>query len=210
MDDEPHENIAIEMLDQAFKQTHIYRFKMTIGDIRIKQFRRNINRLRDAIKADPANKDLVHQLDHLRKDRLNYELGEFEERTEHMPTDMAVRFEYGLRLYEVGRYDDAIVSLQQAQNNPKARVDALHLLGRSFMAQKMIPEAVDTLKKSLDEYDLAPSGDKKSKEIHYWYARALEENKNFAEAIDIYSKIIRWEIGYRDARARLNALRGQA
>ncbi|MGN6367849.1 MAG: hypothetical protein ACTHN5_06270 [Phycisphaerae bacterium] len=210
MDNEEYENTAIAMLQKAYEDTRSYRFKMTIGDIRMKQFRRQINALREQIKANPDNKDPVHQLEQLRKDRLAYELNEFQERTEHMPTDMGILFEYGLRLYESGRYDDAIVALQQAQNNPKARVDALHLLGRSFMAQKMIPEAVDTLKKSLDEYDLAPTGDRKSKEIHYWYARALEENKQTAEAIDIYSKIIRWEIGYRDARARLNALRGQA
>ena len=210
MDDEPHEIVAMEILQKAYEETRVYRFKATIGDIRMKQFRRNINALRDQIKASPDDKDLVHQLDKIRKERLAYELKEFEERSEHMPTDMGIRFEYGLRLYETARYDDAIVALQQAQNNPKARVDALHLLGRSFMAQKMIPEAVDTLKKSLDEYDLAPSGDRKSKEIHYWYARALEENNDKAGAIDIYSKIIRWEIGYRDARARLNALRGQA
>ena len=209
MDDEAHEAVAMDLLQKSFEETKVYRFKAAIGDIRMKQFRRKIEVLREKIKANPDDKAPVHELELLRKERLAYELKEFEERTEHMPTDMGIRFEYGLRLYETARYDDAIVALQQAQNNPKARVDALHLLGRSFMAQKMIPEAVDTLKKSLDEYDLAPSGDKKSKEIHYWYARALEENKNIAEAVDIYSKIIRWEIGYRDARARLNALRAQ-
>ncbi len=49
-----------------------------------------------------------------------------------------------------------------------------------------------------------------SKDLHYWYGRALEENGNKSEAVDIYSKLIRWEIGYRDARTRLNNLRGAA
>jgi len=99
------------------------------------------------------------------------------------------------------------VAFQEAQNNPKHRVDALHFLGRSFLIQGMKPEAVDTLKRSIDEYDLASTGDKKSKELHYWYARALQANGQTKEAVDIYSKIIRWDIGFLDARKRMDELR---
>jgi tetratricopeptide (TPR) repeat protein len=209
MDEEVSENIAIEMLTKAYAETQVYRFKADIGSIRIKQFSRNMRMLKDAIKANPTDAHLKEQLVQTAKDRLAFELVEFEERSDRFPTDMAIRYEYGVRLYESQKYDDAIVAFQQAQNSPKHRVDALHKLGRSFMAQHMIPEALDTLKKAIDDYELAATGDRTAKELYYWYARALEENGNTAEAIDIYSKIIRWEIGYRDARARLTNLRGQ-
>ena len=100
-------------------------------------------------------------------------------------------------------------AFQEAQNDPKHRVDALHFLGRSFLAQGMKPEAVETLKRSIDEYDLAASGDRKSRELHYWFGRALEENAQFAEAVDIYSKLVQWDIGYADARKRMTDLRAQ-
>jgi tetratricopeptide (TPR) repeat protein len=209
MEDEQHENKAMEILDQAYKDTKIYRLKAGIGDIRMKQFARNLRVLKEAVKADPNDKESLAHYQQLNRERLNYELGEWEERSEHMPTDMTVKYQLGVRYWEAEKFDQAIVALQEAQQNPKHRVDAMHLLGRSFLIQGMKPEAVETLKRAIEEYDLAPTGDKKSKEIHYWYARALEENGNAQESIDVYSKIIRWDIGYRDARKRLNDLRAK-
>jgi tetratricopeptide (TPR) repeat protein len=121
---------------------------------------------------------------------------------------MAIKYEYGTRLWEAHRFEEAVVALQEAQQNPKHRVDALHLLGRSFLQLGMAPEAVDTLKKSIDEYELAPTGDRKSKELHYWYARALEQNKQARDATVIYSKVVQWEMSFYDAKKRLNELRG--
>jgi tetratricopeptide (TPR) repeat protein len=210
MDDEQYDAIAMEMLTKAYAETNVYRFKVDVGNFKMRQWNRNVRMLKEAFKSHPDDAGLKEQLAQALKDRLNFELLEFEERAEHFPTDLLVRYEYGVRLYELKRYDDAIVAFQTAQNSPKHRVDALHKLGRSFFAQNMIPEALDTFKKSIDEYDLAASGDKKSKEYHYYYALALEQNGNTAEAIDIYSKIVRWDISYRDARARLNNLRAQA
>jgi tetratricopeptide (TPR) repeat protein len=210
MEDEQHENQAIEVLKQAYADTRVYRLKAAIGDIRMNQYARNLRLLRDAVKADPKDEESLRHFQELNRERLNFEIGEWKERAEHMPTDLAVKYQLGLRYWLAKQYDDAIVALQEAQQNPKHRVDALHYLGRAFLIQGMRPEAVETLKRAIEEYDLASTGDPKSKEIHYWCARALEENGNTAEAIDMYSKIIRWDIGYLDARKRLNDLRAKS
>ncbi len=207
MGDETNENEAIELLHKAYASTKIFRLKAHADDIRIRQYRRDMRMLKEAATADPSDKELLAQLQALNKERLAFELASYQERAEHMPTDMLVKYELGTRLWEAKRYDEAIVALQEAQNNPKHRVDAMHLLGRSFLTMGMKPEAVETLKRSIDEYDLAVTGDKKSRELHYWYAMALESNNNIAEAIDVYSKIIRWDIGFKDARKRLQDLR---
>jgi len=210
MDEESYENQAIELLTRAFAETKVYRFKVQLGDIKIKQFKRNIRMVKEGCSADPTDKEMLRQLEQLRKDALAFELVEYRERSENFPTDMAIRYEYGARLYETGHFDEAIVALQEAQNSPKHRVEALHYLGRSFMTQKMVPEALDTFKKSIDEYDLASTGDRKARELFYWYGRALQENGNAAEAMDVYSKIVRWDIGFRDVRKRLKDLRDNA
>ena len=85
----------------------------------------------------------------------------------------------------------------------------MNFLGQSFLVQGMLPEAIETLRRAIEEYDLAPSGDTKSKELHYWYARALEQHGAANEAIEMYSKIIRWDIGFRDARKRIADLRAK-
>jgi tetratricopeptide (TPR) repeat protein len=207
MEDEDHENQAMALLKQAYEKTQIYRLKAFIGDIRMRQYKRTLRMLREAVKADPKDTTSIAQFKQTNKERLAYELAEYLERAEHMPTDLLVKYELGVRQWESGHFDEAIVAFQEAQQNPKHRVDALHFLGRSFLTQGMRHEAVETLRKSIDEYELAPTGDKKSKELHYWYARALEDDLQTPQAIEVYSKIIRWDIGYLDARKRLNELR---
>ena len=207
MSDEEHENQAIELLKKAFDDTKIYRLKATIGDIKMKQFKRNLRMLKEALRMDPKDKDMLHEYERVNKDRLTYEVEEFKERVEHMPTELMMKHELALRYWELKNFDAAIPLFQEAANNPKVRVDALHFLARCFLHQGMKPEAVDTAKHSIEMYDLAESGDKRSQELHYWYARSLEENKQIAEAIDIYSKVIRWNIAFMDARKRLTDLR---
>jgi len=209
MDDEQHENEAIEVLRKAFVDTKIYRLKAGIGDIRMKQFKRNLRMLREHVRANPADKEMIQQFEQANKERLAYEIDEWKERAEHMPTDLLVKFELGVRMWEAKRFDEAIVALQEAQQNPKHRVDAMLYLGRSFLIQGMLPEAVETLRRAIEDYDLAPSGDKKSKDLHYWYGRSLEENGAASGAIEVYSKIIRWDIGFLDARKRLSDLRAR-
>ncbi len=209
MEREEYENQAIDVLAKGFAQTHIYRLKMGQGDIRIRQFRRNLRLLADSLKSNSGDKELLHQYEELNKERLAYELAEFQERSEHMPTDMVIKYQLGVRYWETKNYDQAIVALQEGQNNPKHRVDALHLLGRAFLIQSMTPEAVETLKRSIDEYDLAATGDRKAKELYYYYALALEQNGNAEEAIVMFSKIVQWEMGYKDARKHLIELRAK-
>lgn len=209
MDDERYDDIDMQMLLKAYEATKIYRLKAAVGDVRMRQFKKNLRLLREAVKSDPSDKEMVQQYHALDKERLAFELAEFKERAEHMPTDMMVKYELGVRYYESKHFDEAIGAFQEAQANPKIRVEALHLLGRSFLTQGMKPEAVETLKRSIEEYELAPTGNTKSQDLHYWYGRALEENKQFTDAIDIYSKIVRWNMQYLDARKRLNDLRAQ-
>ena len=207
METEDFENLAIEILLKAYAETKIYRFKVTIGDIKMKQFKRNLRVLRDTLKLDPSDKALIQQYLELDKERLAFELEEYTERSKHFPTDMLILFEYGYRLYQAKRFDEAIRVFQIAQNNPKHRADALHLLGRSFMEQGMHHEAMDTLRKAIDEYELAETGDQKSKEFHYWLARAYEETGRAEDAVNLFSTITQWDITFRDTRTRLETLR---
>jgi tetratricopeptide (TPR) repeat protein len=190
-------------------ETKIYRLRAEIGSIRMKQFRRNLRMLREAVKADPNDKDMLGEYQRVNKERLAFELGEFKERVENMPTDLMMKYELAIRYWELKNYDAAIPLFQEAANNPKVRVDALHFLARCFLQQGMKPEAVETAKRSIEMYELAESGDKKAKELYYWYGRTLEENKQFTEAIDVYSKVVQWDIAYQDARKRLTDLRAQ-
>jgi len=91
------------------------------------------------------------------------------------------------------------------RNDPKYRVDATSFLGRAFLENKFVEEAVETLKASIDDYQL--KGDEKSKEMYYWYARALEEKPDIPAAIKAYSQVAQWDFNYRDVQQRIKKLR---
>ncbi|MGC8540409.1 MAG: tetratricopeptide repeat protein [Phycisphaerae bacterium] len=201
------EKTAMEVLEKAYAQTKIYRYKVTIGDIRIKQLRRQHRALVDKVRANPDDQELARELAEFDQERLKFELEEYEDRVKNYPSDLQVLFEYGYRLFRSQRFEEAIGVLQHAQNNPRCRTDALHLLGRSFLEQSMNQEAVETLRRAVESYELNESGDTKSKEINYWLARALEACGQFDEAEKTYSRIAQWDIAFRDARQRLAELR---
>jgi tetratricopeptide (TPR) repeat protein len=209
MEDDTHDEIGIAMLEKAYGETKVYRAKVLAGDFKIRRFGRDLRILRDAVKLDPEDKETLAQFQQLNKERLAFELQEFHERAEHFPTDMLILYEYGVRLYESGKFDEAIVAFQQAQNNPKHRVDALYRLGRCFGYQNMKHESMETLERAISDYEMAETGDTKAKEMYYWLARAYEENQRVPEAIKIYSKITQWDIAFRDARKRLADLRAK-
>jgi hypothetical protein len=56
MDDESYENQAIELLTKAFADTKIYRWKVGIGDLKMKQFNRNLRLLRKPTLPIPTTR----------------------------------------------------------------------------------------------------------------------------------------------------------
>ena len=127
---EESEKTAIDVLEKAYAQTKIYRYKVTMGDVRIKQLRRQHRAMVEKVRANPDDQELARELAEFEQDRLKFELGEYEERMKNYPSDLQVLFEYGYRLFRSQRFEEAIGVLQQAQNSPRCRTDALHLLGR--------------------------------------------------------------------------------
>ncbi len=208
-EEDAYENIAIDVLHRAHTQTQTYRYKFQLGEIKIIQLKRKVRGLIEAYKANPGAKDKEAELKKALEEQIAFEVTEYKERTDNFPTDMHILFEYGSRLFKIRRYEDAISALQVAQNSPKYRPDALHYLGLSFMHQGMKPEAMETLKRAVDEYEFSEMGDRKSKDFHYDLARAYEENGRAPEAMQIYSKIAQWDINFKDVRVRLAALRQQ-
>jgi len=210
MEDDSHDEIAIAMLQKAYEENRTYRYKQTIGDFKMRSMKRNVRMLDEAAKANPTDATLKKQLEDARRDLLQVELDEYRERATNYPTDIAIQYEFGRRLFLNHLYDEAIGVLQVAQNNPRHRPEALHYLGHCFRHKNMIPEAVDTLRRSLEAYDLAESGDIHSKKYNYWLARTLEDAGDPAslqEAMQTYSKITQWDYNFADSRARLEALR---
>ena len=199
------ENLAIEVLEEAYERTKQFRWRQRVGQIKIAQLNRMDRSMRDELAKDKTNAELKQRYAEFSREKAETELGELTQWVEAYPTDTRFRFEMAKRLFMLGRFDEAIPVFQHVRNDPKYRVEATSFLGRAFLENKFIEEAVETLKASIDDYQLR--GDEKSKDMYYWYGRALEEQPDTAAALKAYSQVAQWDFNFRDVQGRIRNLR---
>jgi len=202
-----YENVAIEVLEEAFKRTHQFRFRKAIGEVKLSQLSRMERTMRQAYQADPTDADLKKQYQQFMKEKVEEELAEYTLWAENYPTETGFRFNMAKNLFLLGRYDEAIPVFQNSRQDPKYRSDASLYLGRSFMEAGFADEAVDTLRDASEAYPV--KGDPKSIEMTYYYGRSLELKGDVPTAIKQYSQVAQWNFNYRDVQARIKALRSQ-
>jgi len=215
-EEEDYENEAIALLQKGFKQFDQYRFKMQIGDIRMKQFNRQSRELRARLKNasdDEKKAEVMEQLKQVAEEQLAFELSEFAERVKNYPTDMGIKFQYGRRQFAAGQYDDSISSFQEAQSDPKHRSHALRYLGEAFAKKGWYEEAIDTFRRGIDAHP--HDDDRLAMELRYELMKALhasaeadEDLGSAEEAGKIASTIAQTDINYKDIRQWIDQIRG--
>jgi hypothetical protein len=200
-----NENKAIDLLAHAYDRTKQFRFRMQVGKIKLMQLSRADRGYRERITKSPSDEGLKQEYQQFLINRQEEELKEFTLCVDAYPTDLSFKYEAAKRLFFLQRYDEAIPQLQTARQDPKIRVDATIMLGRSFLEAQFLDEAVDTLRQLIEEYDL--KGDARSKEMYYWYARGMEGTNEIPAAIKAYSQLAQWDFNFRDVQKRIKALR---
>jgi tetratricopeptide (TPR) repeat protein len=196
---------AIELLEGFYEKTKQFRFRHTIGRIRLADLARQDRKMRQEIQASSNDETLKKEYREFLRGRYEQELTEYKLWAENYPTDMSIRFEMARRLFMLERYGEAIPVFQQARQDPKHRVNSGILLGRAFLEAGFVEEAADTLKACMDEYPVR--GDDKAKDMVYWYARSLEEKGDLQTALRSYSQVAQWDFNYRDVQTRIKKLR---
>jgi len=108
------------------------------------------------------------------------------------------------RLYqELGRGDDAVRVLQKIDAaHPDFRASSA-LLGAFFHGKKMYAVAVKKLRQATEGQDVSSH----SVELFYELARVHEDAGDVREAMDLYERILAFDIGYGDADKRLETVR---
>ncbi len=194
---------AYEIFMKGHQDTGQYRFRASAGDIRIDQARGRVIELQEQQAA--GNSDTGNALEEARKKVLELRHTEYSQRVKEYPTDRRIRQQLGEVVFEQGRYDDAMPCFQEAKDDPKLRVRAGYMLGRSFAAQAWHDIAIQEYKEALDRVE---PGDKDTElSIRYDLMVSLmefaqqEKSLELArEALEICSSIARKDITYRDIR----------
>src|SRR5690606_6977025 len=140
------------------------------------------------------------------------EVVEYTERTEKYPTDLRLRYELGERLFRLGRYEEAIPALQEAQQEPRVRARSMHMIGLCFLRENWFDEAVESLRAAEQAHEI--KDDDTHMAIRYDlmdaltnYARDHGDLDAAEEAARIASAIALKRLGFRDIRQRRDELR---
>ncbi|MHC5111845.1 MAG: tetratricopeptide repeat protein [Planctomycetota bacterium] len=195
-DNEEDEIRAIGYLVQEFKRTDNYRWKQTADDIRIKQLGR---KAREVAAADGPEAAKEHQINQLR-----FELKVFKERLERYPTDNRFKFDFAVRCFRAGRFDEAIPMFQAARVDPKNRIACGLYLGRSFFRKGYHTQAIGALQEAIDAHSV--HDDALAKDLHYWLGRSQETAEKIEDARKTYDDLLQLDFNYRDVRERLEGL----
>jgi tetratricopeptide (TPR) repeat protein len=199
------ENEAIQLLEQAHVGRTEFTFKERAGQLRMRQLRRQMREARKQLEAQPKDDQTAARLAEL-TNRLNaVELEHYRLCVENYPTDLAAKYEYGLRLMRHRRYNDAIPLFQEAQKDPRRKIASMDKIGSCFFMKGWYTDAIDVFTRAIESYEI--KDDALAKELRYNLARAYEEQDEKEKALEVYRKLAQLDFGYKDVGARVDQLR---
>ena len=209
--DDDHDKEAIRVLLEGFKRSKQYRFRMMAGDVKLAMERRKLRALREKAESGGLEEDLakVQQFEMKLKEA---ELAEYAERVEKYPTDLRLKYDYGKRLFDIERYDEAIPVFQDAMDDARNKASTAHYIGLCFLKQDWVEEAVESLRSAVDMYEL------KDDEVHLGMrydlmealAKQAEENDDLEtaeEAFSIARGIAMKKLNFREIKSYRDRLR---
>ena len=206
------ENEAVTLLVGAHEQTGQYQFKVSSGDIQMKQLTRHLRELKKAHEKAPTDLQVRKAYSEAARHKLIFELEEFADRVRNYPTHLGLRYQYGVRLFQAQRYEDAISAFQQSKGDPKVRAASHCYLGQAYVKQDWLDEAIETLNDGIKAHAL--TDDRMGMELRYYLMDAMERKARADSSIDlagearkIASQLLQTDITYRDIRKRMNAIR---
>ncbi len=196
---------AMKLLDEAYERLKDFTFKRRSGEIMLKVLRRHIRKAKARLEKNPSDQAARAAFTDATKQLLAAELEHYRLCMENYPTDLRLKYEYGVRLMRNQRYDQAIPFLQEARKEPKHKMSAMNKIGLCFFMKGWFNDAIDTLKQAVDEYEI--KDDDIAKDLRYNLARAYEQQGNIDQALELYRRLAQLDFSYKDVRTRVDRLR---
>lgn len=200
-----HEQQAMAVLEKAYESSSQFSYMQRRGEIAIRQLNRNIRVLREQLGKESDNAELKKEYSEALQTAMSAELEHYEKCVENFPTDMGLKYEYGLRLLKAKRYDDAIPMFQESRREPRRRIASLNSIGQCWFYKEWYPDAIETFQEALDALESKEDG--LAKELRYNLGRAYEADSNPTEALNSFRKVAQIDFNYRDVKTRVDALR---
>jgi tetratricopeptide (TPR) repeat protein len=203
LETEESEDEAVRLLEDAYAAQKDFRFEERAGLLMIRQIQRKLR----AARKLPAGPERKAQIERLSEALNATELEHYRLCMENYPTDPSFKYEYAVRLVKNKQYNEAIPLFQEAQKDPRRKIQAMSKVGYCFLMKGWYTDAIDVFSSTIDAYEI--KDDAIAKELQYNLARAFEENGQKDEALEVYRKIAQIDFGYKDVGDRVDRLRAE-
>jgi tetratricopeptide (TPR) repeat protein len=187
---------AAEVLREGLDATgNRFELAAEMADLEIDPFRHNLALTEAKLRSTPDDPALRKLRVQLRKEVNTRELELFRQKTERYPSEMAHRYEVGVRLVRAGLFDEAARQLQDVRADARFRWQSLLYLGYCFKARGDLRLALRNFEESLQHL---PNGEAaQRKELLFELAEGHAEAGDLARAVELGQELTRLDRGHR-------------
>lgn len=195
--------LALQCYEKAHQLDPRPTFKIKIGDVHLRAFRKAERQVKEAAQNAPGDQALAEKLADIRRRRVAFEVKEFEWRCSEYPTDLRMADQLGdayARRNGEGDLQKAILQYQKAAQDPRIRGRAARKLAACFA---QTPATYDM---ALNQYqrarDATVSFDEQ-KHIDYEMGLLCEKMNRLDDALAAYKRVYEVDAGFRDVGDRV-------
>jgi tetratricopeptide (TPR) repeat protein len=188
---------AREVLQQGLAPTgNNFELSLELADLEIEPFRANLAITEEKLSVNPEEEELRRLRIRLRKEINSRELEIFRQKADRYPTELANRFELGVRLLRAGQNDEAIRELQTARADPRNHWRALLYLGYCFKNRNNWRLAKRNFEEALQQ--MPPGEDAGRKEVLFQLAQGSADAGEWSVAVDMANELANLDFTYND------------
>ncbi|PXA02970.1 hypothetical protein DDZ13_14380 [Coraliomargarita sinensis] len=172
-----------------------------VGTLKREKMQKAIETAEEALEANPEDASMKAELEKLREEERSFRRKQAEELVNRYPNEFSYRFELGELLFEDGDMNKAIENLQLALRSPKVRINALILLGKSYLSKGFHDMAAEQLQTAKSEI---PGFNDQKKDVLYQLGTAYEQQGDMDKAMKEFKALYSADISYRDVAQKID------
>jgi tetratricopeptide (TPR) repeat protein len=173
-----------------------FEIAVELADLEIETFRRDLALTEARLRDAPQDEGLRQIRLGLMREINSRELELYRRKADRYPTEMAHRFELGVRLLRAGQVDEAIRELQTARSDPRQKWRSLLYLAHCFKTRNNWRLAKRNFEECLQL--LPPSEATTRKEVLFQLAQGSADAGDLAGAVEMAHELANLDFGYKE------------
>jgi tetratricopeptide (TPR) repeat protein len=188
---------AREVLQEGLGPTaNAFEIALELADLEIEAFRRDLALTEERQRSAPQDEGLRQIRLRLMREINSRELDLYRRKADRYPTEMAHRFEVGVRLLRAGQVDEAIRELQAARSDPRQHWRSLLYLAYCFKTRNNWRLAKRNFEECLQ--NLPSNEGSTRKEVLFQLAQGSAEAGDLAAAVELAHELANLDFAYKD------------